>query len=146
MEQWQWGNPLVEGFTNQPQKGFLESSIDAGNTYRRVAFNDIADNLNCTFFFTKEDYNDFRNWYRNDIKQGTIPFLFFDCRYGINRVARLIGNIPQGDFVSKYFKVSLTLSFNNSIEIFEKLLTVNDDYLLIIGNNTAIELGCKTRI
>ena len=108
---WQWGNPLLEGFSNQPQKGYIDVEPDAGIPFRRLKFTDIYDICSCSFHLTRETYKQFMAWYQNDIKQGSIPFEMYECRYGVTRVARLIGDVPQYPANSKYFRANVTIAF-----------------------------------
>jgi hypothetical protein len=108
---WQWGNPLLEGFSNRPQKGYVDVEPDAGIPFRRLKFTDIYDICSCSFHLTRETYKQFMAWYQNDIKQGSIPFEMYDCRYGVTRVARLIGDVPQYPANSKYFRANVTIAF-----------------------------------
>ena len=82
MLEWTWGKPLIEGFSNKPQKGYSEIAPDAGTPYRRLNFTDIQDLATCNFILNRTDYIRFMSWYKYDLRQGTLPFLIWDCRYG----------------------------------------------------------------
>lgn len=146
MLEWKFSKPLVNGFSNQPQKGYLETSPDAGIPFRRLLFSDIFDLVTCSFSFTREEYANFISWYRFDLKQGALPFLFFDCRYKKNRVARIIGDVPQYQTESNRFKLNLQIGFEPDIIYSEKLLTVADNKYLIVNGNDRLVVNYGLRI
>ena len=81
------------------------------------------------------------SWYKHDIRQGSIPFIYHDCRIDYDRVARIIGK-PTFSSNSKYFDVSITLAFDSGQFKFDKVLaanrllplTANGDKYLIAGD------------
>lgn len=146
MLKWTWGNPLIEGFSNKPQKGFSEITPDAGSPFRRLNFTDIKDIATCNFALNKIDYIRFLSWYKYDLRQGTLPFLIFDCRYGIERVARLIDDVPQYNTNSNLYNLSLTMAFDSSIEVFNMALIVNDNDYLIVNDNDSLLAGVELRL
>ena len=133
MIEWNWGKPLIEGFSNKPQKGYNEIMPDAGTPYRRLKFADIGDLATCNFILNRSDYLKFMSWYKFDIRQGTLPFLIWDCRYGRKRVARLIDDVPQYNPNSKYYTLSLTMYFQPEVISQDFRLIVNDDDPLVVN-------------
>lgn len=123
MIEWKWGKPLLENFSNEPQEGYIETAPDAGIPFRRMRFSDIMDIVNYSFYLSKQDYPAFMSWYRYDIRQGSIPFLFYDCRIGKQRIARIIGK-PQYSANQTLRKLNITLAFEP--------LTVREDNALLI--------------
>lgn len=146
MLEWTWGKPLIEGFSNKPQKGYSEITPDAGIPFRRLNFTDIQDLATCNFILNRTDYIRFMSWYKYDLRQGTLPFLIWDCRYGIKRVARLIDDVPQYNPRSNHYNLSLTMAFESSIQIFDWVLVVNENDPIIVNNNDNILAGVQLRL
>lgn len=143
MIEWTWGKPLIEGFSNQPQKGYIEIEPDAGMPFRRLKFTDIQDLATCNFILDRQQYILFMSWYKVTLKQGTLPFSIFDCRYGIKRVARLIGDVPQYNTISNYYNLSLTLAFESSFIVYERVLVVNEDDPIIVNSDDNLVAGLE---
>lgn len=146
MLEWIWGKPLIQGFSNQPQKGYSEVQPDAGSPFRRLNFTDIQDLASCNFILNRKDYIRFMSWYKFELRQGTIPFKIWDCRYGIQRIARLVGDVPQYSTISNHYEMSLTLAFESSIETFNWVLVVNENDTLIVNNNDSLIAGVELRL
>lgn len=109
--QWNWGKPLIEGFSNQPQKGVVEIQPDAGIPFKRLQYSKIYDLATCNFVLNRSEYIRFMSWYKYELKQGIIPFTIFDCRYGIERTAKIVGDVPQYMTNSNYYNMSITIAF-----------------------------------
>ena len=146
MLEWKWGKPLIEGFSNQPQKGYSEITPDAGSPFRRLNFTDIQDLATCNFVLTRNEYILFMSWYKFELRQGTMPFLIWDCRYGIQRTARIVGDVPQYTTNSNYYNLSLTLAFNSGVEILNWLLIVNESDALVVNENDNLVAGVELRL
>ena len=127
MIKWIWGKPLIQNFSNQPQKGYVETSPDAGIPFRRLQFTDIYDLASCTFDLDRDDYVRFMSWYNSDLRQGTLPFKIWDCRYKTERTTRIVGEVPQYSTNSNRYTLSLTLAFMPE--------TLNLDFVLIVDEN-----------
>lgn len=146
MLSWKWGKPLLEGFSNKPQKGFSEITPDAGIPFRRLIFTDIQDLATCSFILNRSEYIQFISWYKLELRQGTLPFKIFDCRYGIERIARLIGDVPQYTTNSKYYNLSVTIAFDSGIQYFDWPLVVNESDGLIVNNNDRLIVSIGLRL
>ena len=146
MIEWTWGKPLIEGFSNQPQKGYIEIEPDAGIPFRRLKFTDIQDLASCNFVLNRTDYIRFMSWYKYELRQGTMPFEIWDCRYGIKRVARLVGDVPNYNTISNYYNLSLTLAFESGVHVFDWVLVVNENDPLIVNNNDNLLAGVELRL
>lgn len=142
MEQWNWGTLLNDSFQNEFQEGYLEVTPDAGIPFRRERFSDIQDIVSGNLSLTEEDYIDFMSWYKFNIRQGTIPFLFYDCRVKSDRVARLTINKPQFNRQSNRWNISVTLAFNSGIFFINEKLVCNSDYP-IEANGKILEISAK---
>ena len=110
-EEWKWGNFLLSNFKDEEQTGFQEVDPDAGLPFRRESFTDISNIVSGTITLTLQNYIAFKDWYRNVIRQGSIPFDFYDCRVDETRTARLIGK-PLYITNNKYYNVSVVLSLD----------------------------------
>lgn len=130
METWTFGQIKIEGFQNEPQEGYIELTPDAGVPYRRERFSDIQDIVKGNFTVDKADYVRFMSWYKVQLKQGTIPFKFFDCRIKKERVARIVGK-PTYTTNSKFFDISITMAFDSGVFYDEKVLSANPDFGLV---------------
>lgn len=146
MLEWIWGKPLIEGFSNKPQKGYSEISPDAGIPYRRLNFTDIQDLATCNFILNRTDYIRFMSWYKYELRQGTLPFKIWDCRYGIQRTARLVGDVPQYNTNSNYYNLSVTLAFVPEVQILDFVLVVNENDSLIVNENDYLLAGVELRL
>ena len=143
---WTWGKPLLQSFSNKPQKGYSEITPDAGMPYRRHNFTDIGDLATCTFDLTRSEYIRFMSWYKFECRQGTIPFEFFDCRYKRNRMARIIGDVPDYTPNSNRYTLSVTLFFVPEIVDIDFRLIVNDSDYLVVNDDDILVVGQKLRI
>lgn len=141
MAKWKWGKALIEGYSNKPQKGYTEVEPDAGIPFRRLKFTDYYDIVTCSFVLSRKDYMEVLDWYRNDIRQGTIPFIIFDCRFGLERTAHLIGDVPQYTTIShsKYFNLQLNMAFEPALWVSEDmLLAEGNDIVLVVNEDDAL--------
>lgn len=125
MEQWKFPKIKAQGFQNEFQEGYIEVTPDAGVPFRRERFSDVQDIITGNVTLTKQQYLDFMSWYKVDIKQGSIPFTYFDCRSEKERVARIVGK-PTFPSNSKYFDVNITLAFDSSVFYDDRVLVANE--------------------
>lgn len=130
MEKWKWGQIKLDGFRNEFQEGYIEVTPDAGIPFRRERFSDIQDIIQGNFTLDKTQYIDFMSWYKFNIRQGAIPFKYFDCRIGQNRVTRIVGK-PTFTSNSKYYDVSITLTFDSGVFMLDRVLAANSAIPLI---------------
>ena len=130
MEKWTWGQIKLDGFRNEFQEGYIEVTPDAGIPFRRERFSDIQDIIQGNFTLDKTQYIDFMSWYKFNIRQGAIPFKYFDCRIGQNRVTRIVGK-PTFTSNSKYYDVSITLTFDSGVFMLDRVLAANSAIPLI---------------
>lgn len=130
MEKWKWGQIKLDGFRNEYQEGYIEVTPDAGIPFRRERFTDIQDIIQGSFTLTKMQYIDFMSWYKSNIRQGAIPFKYFDCRIGQERTVRITGK-PTFTSNSKYYDVSITLTFDSEIFYLDRVLAANYEIPLV---------------
>lgn len=143
---WTWGRPLIQGFSNKPQKGYSEIEPDAGAPFRRLNFTDIGDIATCSFDLTRTTYIRFMSWYKYECRQGTIPFEIWDCRYKRYRMARIVGDVPNYNTNSNHYTLTLTLYFMPEIIYQDYRLIVNDSDYLIVNSNDYLVIGETLRI
>lgn len=134
MEKWTWGQIKLDGFRNEYQEGYIEVTPDAGIPFRRERFSDIQDIIQGNFTLDKTQYVDFMSWYKFDIRQGAIPFEFYDCRIGQNRVTRIVGK-PTFTSNSKYYDVSITLTFDSGVFMLDRVLAANSAIPLVANGS-----------
>lgn len=146
MLEWTWGNPLLQNFSNQPQKGYVEIEPDAGVPFRRLTFSDISDLVTANFSLTRNEYVQFISWYKYELRQGSIPFLMYDCRHGINRTARLVGDVPNYQTNSNRYNLSVTIAFEPSIIQQDRYLTVGSDIPLLVNTDDKLIVNYGLRI
>lgn len=135
---WKWGKPLIQGFTNKPQKGYSEIEPDAGIPFRRLNFTDIGDLATCNFDLDRYEYIRFMSWYKYECRQGTIPFEIWDCRYKRFRTARIVDEVPNYSTNSNRYNLSLTLYFTPEIVNVDFNLIVYESNRLIVNNDDAL--------
>ena len=141
MEKWKWGQIKLDGFRNEYQEGYIEVTPDAGIPFRRERFSDIQDIVQGSFTLTKIQYIDFMSWYKFNIRQGAIPFKYFDCRIGQERTARITGK-PTFTSNSKYYDVSITLTFDSEIFYLDRVLAANYE-IPLVANGAYLTISVK---
>lgn len=144
--EWIWGKPLIEGFSNKPQKGYVEVSPDAGTPFRRLQFTDICDLASCNFTLKRDEYIRFMSWYKFDLRQGTLPFTIWDCRYKRQRTARLVDAPPNYTTLSNRYTLSLTIAFTPEIIYEDFNLIINENDNLIVNDSDILNVGVCLRI
>lgn len=142
---WTWGQILNNGFQNEYQDGTLEITPDAGVPYKRLRFSDTMDIIQGVFTLNKQQYIDFMSWYKFNIKQGTIPFQYYDCRYDIYRIARIVGK-PTYSTNSNYYNMQVTITFDSNIIYQERTLVANPDLVLVANPDKVLVANKKLRI
>lgn len=138
LEKWRWGDLISRGFQDEDQNGFIEVSPDAGEPFRRETFTDIDNIIKGSIVVPLEDYLDFKSWYRNSVKQGTLPFTFYDCRVEADRTARFLEK-PLYRQNSNYWTIEVKLSLEQTkLYVDYYLLTEGGDYLLTEGGDRIV--------
>lgn len=145
MLSWKWTQPLLNNFSNQAQKGYLEVQPDAGTPFRRLTFSDIQDLVNASFSLTRAEYLDFMSWYKYDLRQGSLPFQMYDCRCKRNRTARFIGDPPQYQPTSNRYQMSCNIAFEPLVIEEPRILTVLNNLFLLVndGKKLKVEYGIR---
>ncbi len=133
MEKWKWGQIRLDGFQNEFQEGYIEVTPDAGIPFRRERFSDIQDIIQGKFTLEKVQYIDFMSWYKFNIRQGAIPFKYYDCRIEKERTARIVGK-PTWSSNSKYYDMSITLTFDSEIFYLDRVLSANPNLPLVAND------------
>ena len=133
MEKWKWGQIRLDGFQNEFQEGYIEVTPDAGIPFRRERFSDIQDIVQGKFTLEKVQYIDFMSWYKFNIRQGAIPFKYYDCRIGQERTARIVGK-PTWSSNSKYYDMSITLTFDSEVFLLDRVLSANPNLPLVAND------------
>lgn len=133
MEKWKWGQIRLDGFQNEFQEGYIEVTPDAGIPFRRERFSDIQDIVQGKFTLEKVQYIDFMSWYKFNIRQGAIPFKYYDCRIEKERTARIVGK-PTWSSNSKYYDMSITLTFDSEIFYLDRVLSANPNLPLVAND------------
>lgn len=133
MEKWKWGQIRLDGFQNEFQEGYIEVTPDAGIPFRRERFSDIQDIIQGKFTLEKVQYIDFMSWYKFNIRQGAIPFKYYDCRIGQERTTRIVGK-PTWSSNSKYYDMSITLTFDSEVFYLDRVLSANPNLPLVANN------------
>lgn len=141
MEKWTWGQIKLDGFRNEFQEGYIEVTPDAGIPFRRERFSDIQDIIQGNFTLDKTQYVDFMSWYKFNIRQGALPFTYYDCRIGKNRTARIVGK-PTFSSNSKYYDISVTITFDSEIFYLDRVLAANE-LLPIFANNAYLTTNVR---
>ncbi len=133
MEKWKWGQIRLDGFQNEFQEGYIEVTPDAGIPFRRERFSDIQDIIQGKFTLEKVQYIDFMSWYKFNIRQGAIPFKYFDCRIGQERTTRIVGK-PTWSSNSKYYDMTITLTFDSEVFLLDRVLSANPNLPLVAND------------
>lgn len=133
MEKWKWGLIRLDGFQNEFQEGYIEVTPDAGIPFRRERFSDIQDIIQGKFTLEKVQYIDFMSWYKFNIRQGAIPFKYYDCRIGQERITRIVGK-PTWSSNSKYYDMSITLTFDSEVFLLDRVLSANPNLPLVAND------------
>ena len=69
-----------------------------------------------------------------------------DCRYGIQRVARLVGDVPQYTTESQYYYLSVTLAFESGVVVYDRDLIINEEDFLIVNDDDVLVVGLELRL
>lgn len=133
MEKWKWGQIRLDGFQNEFQEGYIEVTPDAGIPFRRERFSDIQDIVQGKFTLEKVQYIDFMSWYKFNIRQGAIPFKYYDCRVGQERTTRIVGK-PTWSSNSKYYDMTITLTFDSEVFLLDRVLSANPNLPLVAND------------
>lgn len=133
MEKWKWGQIRLDGFQNEFQEGYIEVTPDAGIPFRRERFSDIQDIIQGKFTLTRLQYIDFMSWYKFNIRQGAIPFKYYDCRIGQERTTRIVGK-PTWSSNSRYYDMTITLTFDSEVFYLDRVLSANPNLPLIAND------------
>ena len=133
MEKWKWGQIRLDGFQNEFQEGYIEVTPHAGIPFRRERFSDIQDIVQGKFTLEKVQYIDFMSWYKFNIRQGAIPFKYYDCRIGQERITRIVGK-PTWSSNSKYYDMSITLTFDSEVFLLDRVLSANPNLPLVAND------------
>lgn len=133
MEKWKWGQIRLDGFQNEFQEGYIEVTPDAGIPFRRERFSDIQDIIQGKFTLEKVQYIDFMSWYKFNIRQGAIPFKYYDCRIEKERTARIVGK-PTWSSNSKYYDMTITLTFDSEVFLLDRVLSANPNLPLVAND------------
>lgn len=133
MEKWKWGQIRLDGFQNEFQEGYIEVTPDAGIPFRRERFSDIQDIVQGKFTLEKVQYIDFMSWYKFNIRQGAIPFKYYDCRIGQERTTRIVGK-PTWSSNSKYYDMTITLTFDSEVFLLDRVLSANPNLPLVAND------------
>ena len=141
MEKWKWCQIRLDGFQNECQEGYIEVTPDAGIPFRRERFSVIQDIIKGTFTLSKLQYIDFMSWYKFNIRQGAIPFRYYDCRIGQERTTRIVGK-PTYSSNSKYYDVAITLTFDSEVFYLDRVLAANYE-IPIVANGGYFTINVK---
>jgi hypothetical protein len=135
MAEWTFGKLLANNWSQEPQKGYIENSPDAGKSFRREIFTDINKLRTGSIILDKGDSQEFENWFKNTIKQGTIPFDIYDCYVGFEREARFYDGSYKMIDVGGKMRLSFKLQFT-PVDVVESFNWVDDK-----GNQIVDDLG-----
>lgn len=144
MEYWTWGQIKSEGYTSQFQQGFLEITPDAGMPFRRQTFTDVSKIFQGTFILDKLAKKDFESWYKFNLRQGAIPFKYYDCEMEQYRTTRIVGN-PVISAISNMFSISIQLTFDSEIFNILRYLKVNSNQFLLVNDGKRLVVNKKSR-
>jgi len=146
MERWNWGSILSNGFQNQFQNGTQEVSTDAGKPFRRMKWTDIGDIMQGSFILEKSEYTDFMGWYNFNLRQGTQPFTYYDCRFEVDRTARFVDQVPTYVTNSNKFNMTCKIMFDSSIINQSRALLVNGGLGLLVNAGKQLIVNKKLRV
>lgn len=76
--------PLLEGFQDTPQDAVLRSEFD-GYTKQRNRFTAVLHNVSESYLLTKQQYQTFKQFYRDTLQNGAVEFIKPDPIDDINR-------------------------------------------------------------
>lgn len=128
---WPFGNFRANNFVSQFQSGFLGITPDAGIPYRRQTFTDIAELVQCTWILKDSDNEYFKDFYRRETKQGTLPFYIYDCRHNITRLARFYGDeAPQHSYIGAW-QITFKLYLEPVTVYYNYPIISQDGYMLL---------------
>lgn len=99
--------PLLEGFSTSPQDSVIRGKMD-GYTKQRTRFTAAMLEVNEVYLMSREQYQTFRDFHNNTLKNGGREFIKRDPETGIDQFYRFSGKyVPS--FNGIQYKVKLPL-------------------------------------
>jgi hypothetical protein len=89
---------LAEGFSKRPQSNVIRTRMDAGPSKARRRYTARAVNFNGKQIFDKQELFVFENFYRTELADGALRFMFEDS---------ITGDIGEFRFTADYDVVSI---------------------------------------
>ena len=128
---------LNNGYAEELQTSFVETTPDAGSQFRRETFTDIGRSVRGSKIVDDTEKGSFVNFYQNDTRSGSKPFMFYDCSNNINRQVKFIGK-PSISRLSDKWSISFSLWFEPTKIVAELSLITEDGKLLITEDDKSI--------
>lgn len=128
---------LNNGYQEELQTSFVETTPDAGIPFRRETFSDVGRSTTGTKLVTDLEKNQFENFYKSDTKSGSRSFNYYDCINDITRVAKFIGK-PSIVRNGNRWNISFNLWLEPTTVVQELRLITEDGKLLITEDDKAI--------
>lgn len=145
MATWRFGEIIANSFKNEIQQGYSEVTPDAGSLYRRQEFTDVKDLIQGQFILTQVQYLDFMDFYRREIRQGSLSFEYYDCRVDMTRTASIIGK-PTFTTVSNRYYVNITLALEEVSYIIDQNLVTDSGELVVTDSGEQITVQVEVRV
>ena len=120
---------LNEGYREELQTTYVETTPDAGSQFRRETNTDANKFVTGNRLLSDSEKISFMNFYLNATSSGSLPFQLWDCLNNIYRTARFYGK-PKENRQSDKWVVSCTLLLDPLIINKDKLLTTESGFIL----------------
>lgn len=136
---------LNNGYQEEIQTSYTETTPDAGSQYRRELFTDVGRSVTGTSLLTDSEKAQFDNFYLKDTRSGSNTFNWYDCINDVTRNARFLGK-PSIVRNSNRWNVSYNLWLEPTTIVKQLLLSTEDGKLILTEDGKALEVDVEFNI
>lgn len=138
-------NYLNNGYQEEYQTSFTETTPDAGIPFRRETYTDVGRTIIGTALMNDSQKAEFDTLYLRDTRSGSKPVMMYDCINKINREAKFIGK-PSIVRTGNRWSVSYRFYLEPTTVIAELYLITEDGRLVLTEDDKAIVLDVERNV
>jgi len=136
---------LNNGYQEEYQDSYVETSPDAGSNFRRETFTDVGRSINHPLLLTDSQKAQFDTFYLKDTRSGSETFLYYDCINDVLRPARFLGK-PTIVRNGNRWNVGCRFWLEPTTIMVELLLTTEDGKLITTEDGKALLVDVERNI
>lgn len=136
---------LNNGYQEEYQTSFVETTPDAGIPFRRETYTDVGRTIIGTALMTDSQKAQFDTLYLKDTRSGSKPVMVYDCINKINREAKFIGK-PSIVRNGNRWSVSYRFFLEPVTIMVELLLTTEDGKLITTEDGKALLVDVERNV